>query len=62
MNTNTREEYEIGSFQQYNEQETGKVSGGDDSSIEPADEAGTGEVLHCLFPGCMKGMLQTMNF
>ncbi len=29
---------------------------GDDSSLEPTDELATGEVLHCLFPGCMKGI------
>lgn len=26
----------------------------DDSSLEPGDEL-NGEILHCLFPGCMKG-------
>jgi hypothetical protein len=27
----------------------------DDSSLEPPDELGTGEILHCLYPGCLKG-------
>ena len=33
---------------------SGKISG-DDSSIEPGDELPNGEILHCTFPGCMKG-------
>lgn len=49
------EEGEEGNFPQYGNESGGKFSGGDDSSIEPTDELGNGEVLHCLFPGCMKG-------
>ena len=27
----------------------------DDSSLEPPDDLGNGEILHCLYPGCLKG-------
>jgi hypothetical protein len=33
----------------------GSKLSGDDSSLDPGDELANGEVLHCLFPGCMKG-------
>ena len=42
----------------YNDGQNGsKLSGDgdDDSSLEPPDELGNGEILHCLYPGCLKG-------
>jgi len=56
MSSSPADEEETGHLPPYSD-DNGKVSGGDDSSIEPVDEMGNGEVLHCLFPGCMKGTI-----
>lgn len=38
--------------------------GGDDSTEEPneGDELPNGEVLHCSFPGCMKGNIELCKY